>query len=381
MTDKRRILFVDDEPSILEGFQNLLYKDRKRWDLVFAPGGDAALEAIASMPFDVVVTDLQMPGMDGASLLEQVKQRSPATARIMLSGHAERGVIVRALPTLHQLIAKPCTVDVLRAAIERSLDLGSVDRDSRVRSAIGRVDKLPSPPEVYFELTRVMESKHGSIDDVAALVSRDPGIATKILQLVNSAYFGSTKTASIRHAISMLGLERIRYIGMMTKVFASSNDPLRELTIGELQSRAFTAATLAAKLVPESGDAAFAAGLLCDVGRLVLLLGLTEDYRTVLRRVAATKEAAELVEAEMLGLDHAEVGAVLMSLWGLPADLVDVVRSHHTPETAPAPLRPLACAVHFADSYAHGVPVDTAAIDRAGLSARLPAWQATAERA
>jgi HD-like signal output (HDOD) protein/CheY-like chemotaxis protein len=378
---KRRILFVDDDRAILEGFQNLLYKDRKRWDLVFVDGGSAALAALAASPFDVVVTDLHMPGMDGTALLEEVKLRSPSTARIMLSGQAERDAIVRALPSLHQLIAKPCTVDELRTAIERGLDLGNGDRESRVRAAIGRVDKLPSPPALFFELTRLMESKHASLDTVAALVSKDPGIAAKILQLVNSAYFGAANpTASIKSAISRLGLERIRYLAMAAHVFAPVEDPIEELTVGEIQAQGFVTASLAARFVPEAADAAFAAGLLHDVGRLVLVLGLADEYRTVLRRLAVTQESTTAVENEMLGLDHAEVGAKLMSLWGLPAELEQVVRFHHAPDAAPPQLRALACAVHVAEAIAEGAEVDIGAIERAGYTEQLAAWRVRAER-
>lgn len=381
MTERRRILFVDDEPAILEGFGNLLYRDRKRWELAFVNCGAAALEAFDKAPFDVVVTDLMMPGMDGAALLEEIKRRSPTTARIMLSGHAERSVIVRALPSLHQLIAKPCTVDALRSAIERSLELGTVDRDARVRAAIGRVDKLPSPPPLFFELTQLMEAKHTSIDNVAALIGRDPGIATKVLQLVNSAYFGAGgKTNSIRQAIALLGMEGLRYLAMAAHVFAPIEDPLKELTVGELQAEGFVTASLAAQFAPETPDSAFAAGLLHDVGRLVLLLGMTDEYRTVLRRRAVTKEPAIAVENEMLGFDHAEVGAVLLSLWGLPTDLVNVVRAHHAPDTAPAHLRALASAVHVADAYAVGCAVDEEALERAGQRHKLAGWRKLAER-
>ncbi|HMG23584.1 MAG TPA: response regulator, partial [Kofleriaceae bacterium] len=128
MNVKKRILFVDDEPAILAGLQNLLYKDRKRWDMVFALGGQLALDEIRKESFDIVVSDMRMPGVDGATLLNTVKDECPATVRIMLSGHADREAIVRALPALHQLLSKPCDAATLRGAIERSLDGANVDR-------------------------------------------------------------------------------------------------------------------------------------------------------------------------------------------------------------------------------------------------------------
>jgi DNA-binding NtrC family response regulator len=89
MNTMKRILFVDDEPAILSGLKSLLYKDRKRWDLVFALGGNAALDEIRKCTFDIVVSDMRMPDLDGAALLQVVKAECPATVRIMLSGYAD----------------------------------------------------------------------------------------------------------------------------------------------------------------------------------------------------------------------------------------------------------------------------------------------------
>jgi DNA-binding NtrC family response regulator len=109
MNATKRILFVDDDPSILAGLQNLLYKDRRRWDMVFALGGQLGLDEMRKAPFDVVVSDMRMPGIDGATLLGMIKDECPATVRIMLSGHADREAIVRLLPMLHQLLSSRAT--------------------------------------------------------------------------------------------------------------------------------------------------------------------------------------------------------------------------------------------------------------------------------
>src|SRR5262245_46191419 len=158
MTAKKRILFVDDEPAILAGLQNLLYKDRKRWDMVFALGGQIALDEIRKGSFDIVVSDMRMPGVDGATLLNTVKAECPATVRIMRAGHADREAMLRAMPALPHLLSKPCDAATLRGAIERSLDGANVDRDARIRQLVGGVDKLPTPPDIYFDLTRLMQT-------------------------------------------------------------------------------------------------------------------------------------------------------------------------------------------------------------------------------
>ncbi len=352
---KPRILFVDDDPSILAGLQNLLYKDRRRWDMTFAGSGEAALEKLHAQPFDVVVCDMRMPGMDGATLLNRVKDASPATARIMLSGHAEREAIVRALPALHQLLAKPCDAATLRATIERSLETEAVVKNGRVRAVIGTLDKLPSSPAVYAAMSAAMASSSIPLDELAAVVMRDPGLAAKVLQLVNSAYFGSgQKTSSITEAVALLGAEQLRYIGLTAPVFtAMTEDPCPGFSLAARQEGAAAIAALARVAVrAELADEAYSGALLHDVGSVVLAAGFPDQYETILE--AASTDEARLISLETaaFGTDHAEVGACLLGLWGLPRPIIDIVRYHHRPDDAPAENRAVVLAVRNADREA-----------------------------
>jgi HD-like signal output (HDOD) protein len=339
MALRKRVLFVDDEPAILSGLQNLLYKDRKRWDMVFASGADQAMRELGQQTFDVVVSDMRMPGMDGAWLLNQVKAHHPATARIMLSGHADREAIVRALPALHQLLAKPCDVLTLRSAIERGLHLSADTRTATLNALIGHIEKLPSPAAIHAELATALAAQQTRLEDITAIVMRDPALAAKVLQLVSSAYFGSGPTTSIRHAVALLGLERLRYIASTTRLF-TTEPAWRAVPAGTPH----TVAERAAKLVPAHAEEAYSGGLLHDVGRLVRLVA-GEDTQ-----------------------DH-DAGACLLDVWGLPVSLVEVVRHHRAPDLAPEAHRLVACAVHVASGS-----VDRAAVERAGYGHLLEGW-------
>ena len=116
-----RILFVDDDVDVLESLRDALRKDRQRWDFAFATGGAAALEELARRPCNVVVSDMRMPGMDGAELLTRVKDQHPTVARLVLSGHAEQEAMERAMRVAQEFLSKPCQIAVLRATIERAL--------------------------------------------------------------------------------------------------------------------------------------------------------------------------------------------------------------------------------------------------------------------
>jgi len=383
---KKRILFVDDEPAILAGLQNLLYKDRKRWDMVFALGGQLALDEIRKAPFDIVVSDMRMPGIDGAMLLNVIKDECPATVRIMLSGHADREAIVRALPALHQLLSKPCDANTLRGAIERSLDGANVDRDAKIRRIVGGVDKLPTPPDLFFELSRLMQSPTTSVADVAKVVTRDPGLSAKLLQLVNSAYFGTGQsTTSIQQAVALLGTDRLRYIALTASVFSSPDGVNGAgFSLEEMQQESMRAAWLARSFAePASRDEAFASTLLHDVGRVVLALSKGPGFRSVSERVQRGERLLD-IEIDVFGVTHADVGARLLAIWGLPSAIVDVVQYHHDPGSAPEASRALASIVHVADALVHGVNnemgLDMASLERAGHSHRVEGWLAIAKR-
>ncbi len=121
----KRILFVDDDPHVLAGLRNLMHRERKRWEGVFVDSGASALHELSQTRFDIIVSDLRMPEMDGAELLEQVRQRWPETTRVMLSGSSDREEVVRATPAVDELLGKPCSSTVLKATLERILERSS----------------------------------------------------------------------------------------------------------------------------------------------------------------------------------------------------------------------------------------------------------------
>jgi DNA-binding NarL/FixJ family response regulator len=171
--NRKRILFVDDEAPVLDGLRNLLRK-RREWELAFALGGEAALAELERAPFDVIVSDMRMPGMDGAALLERVKREYPSVVRIVLSGYADRQPLLRVIPVAHQLLSKPCDPHVLASVIERTCMLESLLSDSVLRRVVGEMGTLPSVPSTYLELTDVIGRDDVSPSRLAAIVEKTP---------------------------------------------------------------------------------------------------------------------------------------------------------------------------------------------------------------
>ena len=203
----RRVLFVDDDQQVLEGLQRVLRSNRQEWEMAFAQGGEAALAVLDCSPFDVVIiSDMRMPGMDGAELLEKVRERHPQVVRIILSGYVDLQATFRAVPVAHQFLLKPCDAGMLRVAIERACSLQSILHDAALARTVGTLGELPSRSAcLHGTLPGRCRIPDVSLQDVAAIVEQDVAIAAKVLQQRDSAFFGlAQNVTSLQRAVTYL---------------------------------------------------------------------------------------------------------------------------------------------------------------------------------
>jgi HD-like signal output (HDOD) protein len=350
----RRILFVDDDVNILDGLRNLLRSQRRVWEMTFVESGADALAELGKAPFDVIVTDMRMPGMDGGTLLRHVKDAHPTIARIVLSGHAEQDCVMRSLAVAHQFLSKPCDGDVLQAVIERTCNLQALLQDEATRKAVGQVDKLPSTARTYWALTDAVRKPDVGTAVLAGIVEEDPAMPAKVLQLVNSAYFGlSHRVTSIQQAVLFLGVELLKGLVLTAQVFGIlEKTPIPGFSLDHLQEHSLLTARVARRLVSDRDTAedAFTAAVIHDVGQIVLAQGLPGPFTRVAETIRASGRPRQDVEREVLGVSHAEVGAYLLGVWGLPFSIIEAVAYHHTPGHVTVGARDLLAAVHTADA-------------------------------
>ena len=387
---KKRVLFVDDEPNILQGLRRMLHPLRQEWDMTFAGSGQEALECLGHTPVDVVVSDMRMPGMDGAQLLTHIKIQYPHIVRIVLSGHSDHEMSLRSVGPAHQYLAKPCDAMTLKATIARACALRELLGNATLQQLVSGMTTLPSLPTLYLKIMEAIQDPHVSMGRVGDIIGQDMGMTTKILQLVNSAFFGLQRhIATPTEAVSLLGLDIIKALVLSVQVFAHFDiATLRALSLHTLWQHSMAVGAGAKRIVKmEDGDrtmadAAFTAGLLHDAGKLVLATNLPERYseaRTLMQEQTLPEWEAERVTC---GATHAEVGAYLLGLWGLPDALVEALAYHHCPSACPArTLSPL-MAVHVANALGHadeGVEptgsVDLTYLAELGLSHRLASWR------
>jgi len=354
-----KILFVDDEPNVLEGLQRLLRPMRNEWYTQYVESGTDALELLEQSEFDVVVSDVKMPEIDGVELLSEVRTRYPSIIRIALSGHSDRQSIIRSLASTHRFLSKPCDPETLKSAITAACALRAMLGNDNLRTIVSGMDVLPSPAGVSQQLNRELASPEISISRIAMIIGKDPAIAAKILQMANSAFFGvRNKVSSLSQAVSVLGIDSVKMLLSVTEIFSVFNSDIsnkantiniyeHSLRVGNLVRELAKAEGLPA----HSLEDAVAAGLLHDIGKLVLAWKSSAKfakYNSMMKQ-----EQLSCCEAENLvfGTTHAEVGAYLLGLWGLPEIVVEVLAFHHTPSLSGGSVISPLTVVHFANAY------------------------------
>jgi HD-like signal output (HDOD) protein len=337
----KSIVFVDDEPALLDGLRVRLYKHRHDWAMKFLADGAHAIAEFEKNRVDLIVSDVRMPGMGGGQLLSIVKERWPATIRIILSGYADASQALRLASLAHQYVAKPCNAEEIENVIERCFLLHELLGSDSLRGIVGRIGRLPAAPKVYARLQTALAAPDVTADDIGRIVNADAAIAGKVLQITNSAFFRLRKPiVRIRDAVTYLGFATIRNLVMSAEIFAEWKMPAvlsGEVDPEHLQRHAQLTAQACKSLATGkvSPDDAWLAGLVHDIGYKVLILECPEDLKRAIVLSQARGQPLIQCEKEIIGATHAEIGAYLLGLWGLPYAIVEAVALHHTPDIVP----------------------------------------------
>ncbi|MBI4881558.1 MAG: HDOD domain-containing protein [Planctomycetes bacterium] len=389
----KNILFVDDEPRILSGLKRMLHAQRGEWNMTFVEGGAAALEELAKAPCDVVISDMRMPGMDGAALLAEVRRRHPSAVRIVLSGYTDLATAMRTVHVAHQFLTKPCESETLREVVTRACNLRDLLAAPGLAALVGQIDSLPPAPRVYHELTTALLDPDVPIERIATVVEQDYAICAKILQVVNSSFFALPRSvSSIRQAISYLGVSMLKSLVLTVEVFRQfegSSMPSWFSFEEEIEHATLTAA-LARRLLPgkEAAENAHTAAMLHDTGRLIFAVKAPDAYRAVVEAAGERDRPHCAAERTALGASHAEVGAYLLGIWGIPYPIIEAVAFHEEPARTGSRAFDVVGAVHVADALArevaHGTrapPPDAAYLGSVGRGEEsLAEWRALARR-
>lgn len=390
----RTILFVDDESRVLTALRRSLHSLRGSWEMRFVTSTVDGLAELEKGQIDVVVSDLRMPGMDGAMFLELVLERHPSAIRIVLSGHAGSSEGAHLVGLAHRVVTKPCDSKALLQAVDDACALRDSLHSQELSALISTIKSLPAFPELYEQVTDEVRSPRGSLQRVGEIVSQDPGMSAKVLQVVNSTYFALRESVSdpVRATI-LLGEEKISALILSASIFdaadlSASGVPPEELWQTSLETAALARAIATAekadrRLVEQS----YAAGLLHEAGTLILATHLGVKYAHLRKKATVRELPMWEVETGTLGASHAEIGAALLGIWGLPDAIVEAVAFHHRPSGCPCTDSATLLAVHAAQAIqaakasGDAPALDESFLDHVGATRRVETWQRTLEAA
>jgi len=371
---------------------------RGQWNFFYPNTQTEALELLTRVPMDVMIVDIRFPDQSGIDLLTRTQKALPHVVRIAIAEQKNVVDHLRKSGLAQQFLGKNFDGPGLKSTILRALTLGDLLRHNMLQRLISQVHVLPSLPSLYLQIADELNNPDPTAERVGQIIAQDISLTAKVLQIVNSAYFGLPyQVADPAQATTLLGLEAIRDLVLSIKVFSTFDQlKIRHLGLTRLWHHSVMVGVLsrivARAITPDknTNNQSFVAGLLHDIGKLVLAENLPMKYHAAMG--LATQKRIELYQAEeeIFGATHAQVGAYLLWLWNLPDPVITATAYHHVP----APLAPngfsVVTTVHLANTFNYemstssnkwAVPhLDIAYLTQLGIAHRLDVLRALCEK-
>jgi len=391
---KRRILFVGGDQTLCQEFQANCLGSESAWTVQHVTNEEEALALCHQQTLAAVVADVNLNGKSGTELLDAFMRRQPRALRIIISDLAEVESTMKCIGHAHHHVLKPCSALTLRHVLEQAFAQETWLPSEPVQGLIAQMREVPSPIKAYTQMVEEMKSPACSLQKIAQLIEQDPAVTAKVLQLANSAVFGlELNVVHPAEAISYIGLETTKAVVLLAHTF-SSFDHLRlaRFSIEDLWRHSVEVGRMARRVTEmesageEMAEKAFVAGLLHDIGKLLFAANHGGLFGKVLR--IAREQRCNLWEAEaqvLPGVGHAELGATVLGIWGLPRAITEAVALHHVPwRQGDHAFSPIA-AVHVAnilDHEHHPDPsiilpsqINTSYLKAMGLAGRVEDWR------
>ncbi len=389
---KKNVIFVDDELNILEGLRRMLRSLRHEYNMHFASGGAEALKLMAEERFDVVVSDMRMPGMGGAELLKTIQEKHPHTIRIMLTGQADEHSILQTVGVVHQFLAKPCDPEKLKEILVQVGALQDMFSDGGLKDLISQLGKLPSLPSTYSRLQKAIATPDVGINEIADIIAQDIAMTAKVLQLVNSSFFGVySRVDSPGRAVTLLGLDTVKVLVLSLELFSEIKISEKFFHIDRLWDHSLMVGKVAKAIALSQTDEkglisnTFLAGTLHDLGRLILLSSLPDQYRQAIDLAEERNITMPEAEQFVFGATQSAVGSYLIGLWGFAPPIIEAIGFQNSIDKYPVNIFTPALAVHVANVLYYrnrpeeilGRPLDLniSVIERLGLKDELIEWE------
>lgn len=370
MTERISIIFVDDDPNVLNGLRRRMVTKRPNWTIAFCDSAKDALDKLDQQPADVVISDMRMPVMDGAEFLRIVAKRFPQTSRILLSGYADEVAIQNGTAATHHFLAKPCTdTDIIHAA-ERGLILQAYLRDPQLLDFLHRMPDDQIWPPAFRRLHLILQFRGPhSHHQLADFANDHPGLTALARELaVREGLIAQNTPIDFIDLVDMLGFESTKALCILWTEMGAPNWRAIDRIDIKLH-RSLILGQIAADIARQQNhplefiDHVRAAALLCHIGENIFARIQPDRYASSCAR--ADRDTCDIVSAEIaeIGIAHPAVSACLCALWGFRHEIVENIAFHHRPESAPTHHSESLLMVYAAQHFARKIGTDGA--DRA----------------
>ncbi|WP_206483863.1 HDOD domain-containing protein [Thalassotalea sp. G2M2-11] len=321
-----KVLLINNQANDLANLNRLLKQNTCQTVLLIDP--IQALKLLPKSSFDAVIVSDHLTKTTSYDLLKAISIKYPKLIRIAYLSqgstleeriaHYQYEVTVNDTQLVEQLLYFQSQHQHITKAI--------------IVNTLKQVKSLPSPPKVYLQLHNLLESQHANADKIAKVITQDPALTAKVIQITNNIYAHiETPINNIAEAIAKLGIDTLTCV-VLTAELCANQSVIPHFFISKFQQHSLSTARFAATIVPkEEKQIAMLAGLLHDIGKLVLFCiddTLSENYLTQ----QAQQNSDVLLEQKMFSTDHCQLGAYLLHLWSFPYELINAVLLHHSPE-------------------------------------------------
>ena len=331
------ILFVEEERGLEERIRRFR-AEAPTFELFSCASPEIALDLLQQRTFQCVVADFGEDAKRCTEFLHRVSEQVPEVIRFALLAAPEEGAMtLPEIETANQTLSESVPADDLFSALNSAMEIAARSIQApELNRLLSGFSKLPSAPTLYFDLKELLDDPDSDNRQVAALVSTDPVVSARILRLANSAFYGLPRTVTeVHEAVTYLGTGMISALVLTIHIYQQL--PIPGFNIEALWKHGMAISALARQTARQIGcrgqeiGAAGTAGLLHDMGQLVFLYNLPERYVPLFRQAGDDERRLVELEREAFGVDHAELCAHLISLWGLPENVVEAVAGHHQP--------------------------------------------------
>lgn len=353
----KKILIVDDDINIRSSLSDAFLDTD--YEIITRENGLAALEFLKSATVDLVISDMRMPEIDGYELLSKIKEKYPKVIRIIMVDSAEEASVFKVIlqNTAKFCILKPWNNEKVLEYIGQIFETEEILNSNDLLHLINNIEKLPTIDSSYQKILHMIE-RDADTGAISAEIEKDFAISTKLLQLANSAYYG-LRTGSVKHATVYLGLQNLKSLIYSTSILNTFNSASAQdqQKVNDLWSHAILTSKLLhyiyeVFMIKKLPEAAYSAGLLHNIGTLILINNRIEDYTTVINKARIKSLDLLDVEREAFHVTHQEAGGYLASWWKLPFPIVEAALYHHRPLDAGVLNKEVIAAVHLAQHYA-----------------------------